>query len=88
MVGYARKAGLLPHELARLLGVHRSTVSRWFNGRAVPSHLLDHYTGNLLDALMRARDKGTLPVPPGVNRRDREQYIRGALGRGWQTHDQ
>ena len=36
----AKRAGLMPHDLARILHVSRVTVSLWFNGHNKPHKLL------------------------------------------------
>ena len=75
----AKAARLLPHEIAKLLGVSRVTVSAWYNGHTLPHRILANRVAKLLDAIAVAVNNGALPVPHDIPRRERGHYIRTAL---------
>lgn len=72
-------AQLLPSDLSKLLGVHRCTVSFWYNGNAEPHRDLTRRLNKLLDLVKAATDAGDLPVPHHINRRERAHYLRQVI---------
>lgn len=77
----AKRAGLQPHDLAKMLRVSRVTVSLWFNGHNKPHKLLTARVMKLLDAVDRAVECGELPAPHGLSREDRTKHIVKALAK-------
>lgn len=82
MIETFKEAKLLPHEVAKALGVSRVAVSGWYNGHSNPHHLHAAKVQNLVDAVREAIDSGSLPVPHDVVRRERWHYISTALELG------
>lgn len=70
-----KTAELMPHEVAKLVGVGRVPVSRWMNGHHAPHPLLQTRVDSVVDAVKLARQAGLLPVPNTVRRKDRWDYI-------------
>ena len=81
MFDVAKDAGVLPNEIAKHLGVHRVTVSSWFNGHNVPHRYLMERVEKLLDAIDAAVETGELPVPRDMRARDRGQYVENVLAK-------
>jgi hypothetical protein len=75
MFEHVHKAGLLPHDLARLLKLNRITVSLWMNGHSKPHRILTTAVEELLDRVHKAVEDGHLPLPDGVRRKDRSALI-------------
>ncbi len=79
MFDVAKKARLLPSDVAKLMRVSRITASQWFNNRARPHHLLLPRVTALLKAIEGAYDDGKLPVPHDIVQRERAMYLRNTL---------
>lgn len=77
----AKTAGLRPSDISKLLGVHRVTVSLWFNGHKQPHHFLTDKVNRLLGAIDRAVDAGALPVPADKTGEERAAYLRTVVHR-------
>ncbi len=75
------KARLRTVDMAKLLRVHRCTVSSWYNGHTEPHFLLMPRIQKLLDAITRAVEANELPVPREVVQRERAHYINRVLVR-------
>lgn len=75
MFDVAKDAGVLPNDIAKHLGVHRVTVSSWFNGHNEPHRYLKDKVDKLLDAIDAAVETGELPVPRDIRPRDRSGYV-------------
>ena len=74
-----RDAGLMPHEVARIIKVSRVTASMWLNGHTKPHRLLADKVAKFLDAVSSAVDAGDLPVPPDLKRKERAEYLTKTL---------
>lgn len=72
-------AKLRPADFAKMLGVSRVTCSLWFNGHANPHRLLRAKVDRLLAAIAAAVQDAQLPVPPSIERQNRESYIKQAV---------
>jgi hypothetical protein len=79
MFDTAKEVGVKPVDIARLLNIHRVTVSLWLNGRAVPHHLILRRVKLLLDAIRVAKDTGQLPLPVETKRKDRYEALVAVL---------
>lgn len=77
----AKKAGLLPSDIAKLMRVSRVTASLWFNGHQKPHHLLMPRIEAVLAAIDQAVAKDELPVPYEITQRERGLYIRTTLNK-------
>lgn len=75
MFDVAKDAGILPNDIAKHLGVHRVTVSSWFNGHNEPHRYLKDKVEKLLDAIDAAVETGELPVPRDIKARERGSYV-------------
>ena len=75
MFDIVRTAELLPHEIDKILGVSRVTVSMWVNGHNKPHRLLENKVGTLLDVMHRAVEGGDLPLSPDVPREERHAKL-------------
>lgn len=75
MFDVAKDAGVLPNDIAKHLGVHRVTVSSWFNGHNEPHRYLKDRVDKLLDAIDAAVETGELPVPRDIKARERGSYV-------------
>lgn len=75
MFDVAKDAGILPNDIAKHLGVHRVTVSSWFNGHNEPHRYLKDKVEKLLDAIDAAVETGELPVPRDIRARERGGYV-------------
>jgi len=75
------RAGLLPHDLARLLKVNRITASYWLNGYHKPSPMIKPALEDLLDRVRQAVENEQLPLSMDVKRKDRAALIDKALAR-------
>jgi hypothetical protein len=80
MFEYVHKAGLLPHEMARLLKLNRITVSLWMNGHSKPHRILTKQVEELLDRVRQAVEDGHLPLSVDIKRKDRVKIIDELLG--------
>lgn len=80
MIQTFKDAKLLPHEVAKALGINRVTVSMWYNGHTSPHRLHADKVQNLVDAVRAAVDSGDLPVSHDIPRRERWHYISTKLG--------
>jgi transcriptional regulator with XRE-family HTH domain len=77
-------AKLRQSEVAKLVGVHRSTVCLWMNGHSSPHPYIADRVHKLLDAVRQCVDTEDLPAPRSIGPRERGDYIRKALERhGW-----
>lgn len=74
-----KKAGLKPADFAKLIKVHRVTVSLWVNGHNNPHALLSSRVSKMLDAVKAALDAGDLPLSFDVVRRERALHIQRAV---------
>ena len=81
----AKRAGIGPADLARLLNVSRVTISLWFNGHNQPHVLHRDRVAKTLDVIGSAVDVGLLPLPVGTRRKDREASILNALAQARKT---
>jgi DNA-binding XRE family transcriptional regulator len=79
MFEVVKEAQLRPHDVAKLLGINRVTVSGWVNGHSKPHRLLANSVAKLLDALELAVRDGKLPVPHDIPRRERGHYIQTVM---------
>ena len=79
MFEIVREAGLLPHEVAKMLKVSRVTVSMWVNGHCKPHRLLIAKVERFLDGVQRAVDVGDLPLDKTTKRKDRLGQIKVVL---------
>lgn len=79
MFDVAKDAGILPSDVAKFLGVHRVTVSAWFNGHNEPHRYLQDKIDKLLDAVDAAVETGELPVPRDIRPRERGTYVQNIL---------
>jgi predicted transcriptional regulator len=79
MIETFKEAKLLPHEVAHVLGISRVTVSMWYNGHTKPHRLHEDKVQKLVDDVKQAMESAALPVPSGVARRDRLDYIGSTL---------
>lgn len=77
----AKRAGLMPHDFAKMLKISRVTASLWFNGHNKPHRLLSGRVYKLLDAVERAVESGELPAPADLSREDRSKHIIRALAK-------
>jgi len=81
MFELAKKANVLPHDVAKALGLNRITVSLWFNGHSKPHKLLADKVASLLDAIEKAVEAGELPISADVDRRERANEVQKVLGK-------
>ena len=81
MFEYVHKAGLLPHDLARILLVSRVTASYWLSGRTKPSRMITPALEDLLDRIRQAVEDEQLPLSVDVKRKNRPALIDKALTR-------
>lgn len=81
MFDVAKDAGVLPSDIAKHLGVHRVTVSSWFNGHNEPHRYLKDKVEKLLDAIDTAVETGELPVPRDIRARERGKYVDRVISR-------
>lgn len=79
MIETFKEAGLLPHEVAHVLGISRVTVSMWYNGHTKPHRLHEDKVQKLVDDVKQAVESGALPAPSGVARKDRLTYLKATL---------
>jgi molybdenum cofactor biosynthesis enzyme MoaA len=79
MFELAKKANVLPHDVAKALGLNRITVSLWYNGHSKPHRLLTDKVSSLLDAISKAVDAGELPISVDVDRRERRNEVHKVL---------
>jgi hypothetical protein len=81
MFELAKKANVLPHDVAKALGLNRITVSLWYNGHSKPHRLLTDKVSSLLDAISKAVDAGELPISADVDRRERRNEVQKVLNK-------
>lgn len=81
MFELAKKANVLPHDVAKALGLNRITVSLWFNGHSKPHRLLADKVSSLLDAIEKAVEAGELPISADVDRRERANEVQKVLSK-------
>jgi transcriptional regulator with XRE-family HTH domain len=81
MFDVAKDAGVLPSDIAKHLGVHRVTVSSWFNGHNEPHRYLKDKVEKLLDAIDAAVEIGELPAPRDIRPRERSGYVDRIIAR-------
>lgn len=79
MFELAKKADVLPHDVARALGLNRITVSLWYNGHSKPHRLLADKVSSLLDAIEKAVEAGELPISGDIDRRERRNETHKVL---------
>ena len=75
----AKRVGIRPHDVAKMLDLNRVTVSMWFNGHSLPHRLLEKRVARLLDAVELAVQAGDLPGPPDLDRKERSLYAKRVL---------
>lgn len=81
MFELAKKANVLPHDVAKALGLNRITVSLWYNGHSKPHRLLTDKVSSLLDAISKAVEAGELPISVDVDRRERRNEVQKVLNK-------
>jgi transcriptional regulator with XRE-family HTH domain len=71
------RAGLSKSDLARLTGFSRVSINKWLEEGREPRRPIDAAViVSVLDAIDRAVEDGTFPLPDSLNIRERQEAIR------------
>lgn len=70
MIEPFKQAMLRREDIAKLLKIHRVTVSSWYRGRTTPHRLLKDRVALLSDVITEAIDRSQLPLD-GVHHHDK-----------------